>query len=254
MASPLSLPQHGSVEIDGRATPYRVRRSRRSRHAALHIHPRSGLEVVIPTEAPDGLVDELLHEKRDWLRRHALELQRAQHSSLPLQSGKLLPLRGEWYPLRISPPSGTRARTPSRANARSRAARVRFDGATIAVATREPSGVAAALERWYRRQARRVLLDRIAALRAPNDPPVRRLAVRDQGTRWGSCSSAGTLSFNWRLIMAPPDVLDAVVVHELVHLTIGDHSDRFWSALQTRFPRHKTCRRWLDANAYRLGF
>ena len=251
MASPLSLPQHGSVEIDGRATPYSVRRSTRSRHAALHIHPRAGLEVVIPARAPDSLVDDLLHEKRDWLARHALELQRAQHSRLPLQSGKFLPLRGEWYPLRISPPSGTRARPASRSRAQSR---VRFDGATIEVATREPSGVAAALERWYRRQARQILLDRIAALRAPDEPPVRRLAVRDQGTRWGSCSSAGTLSFNWRLIMAPPDVLDAVVVHELVHLTIGDHSDRFWSALQTRFPRHKTCRRWLDANAYRLGF
>ena len=54
--------------------------------------------------------------------------------------------------------------------------------------------------------------------------------------------------------MAPPDVLDAVVVHELVHLTIADHSDHFWSALQARFPRHKACRRWLDANAYRLVF
>jgi len=247
MASPLSQPQRGSVEIDGRAIPYSVRRSTRSRHAALHIHPRSGLEVVIPAHALDSLVDELLHEKRDWLQRHLVELQRAQHHRVPLQNGTLLPLRGEWYPLRVSPPPDSRGRAAA-------CSRVRFDGATIEVAAREPSGLPAALERWYRRQARQVLLDRIAALRAPNDPPVRRLAVRDQDTRWGSCSSAGTLSFNWRLIMAPPDVLDAVVVHELVHLTIADHSDHFWSALQARFPRHKACRRWLDANAYRLVF
>ena len=73
----------------------------------------------------------------------------------------------------------------------------------------------------------------------------RRIEIRDQRTRWGSCSSRGTLSFNWRLVLAPFDVLDYVVVHELCHLRVADHSKRFWELVESRRPGWREQRDWL---------
>ncbi len=72
-----------------------------------------------------------------------------------------------------------------------------------------------------------------------------RIQVRDQRTRWGSCSSLGTLSFNWRLVLAPYDVLDYVVVHELCHLRVSNHSRWFWQLLEERRPHWHDQRDWL---------
>jgi len=239
-ATPALEPSDGAVVVRGRAAPYRIRRSTRAHQAALHIHPRRGLEVVLPARTPRRAAERLLTEKAAWLDRHADTLFRACQPAPVLAAGATLPYRGNWLALRFTP-----ARRPA----------VRATATTLAVATPEPTdcvAVGAQLERWFRERARTDILVRLAALQRPSDGPVRRVVIRDQQTRWGSCSSRGTLSFNWRLVMAPPAVLDAVIVHELVHLRVPDHSPAFWRALDRRFPRHGACRRWLDANAYRL--
>ena len=80
----------------------------------------------------------------------------------------------------------------------------------------------------------------------------RRVVVRDQRTRWGSCSSRGTLSFNWRLALAPADVLDYVVVHELCHLREPNHSRRFWRAVERARPDYARHERWLRDHGWEL--
>lgn len=74
----------------------------------------------------------------------------------------------------------------------------------------------------------------------------RRVTIREQKTRWGSCSSKGNLNFNWKLIMAPPQVLDYVVIHELCHLKEFNHSPRFWALVEARMPEYKAWKKWLD--------
>lgn len=78
------------------------------------------------------------------------------------------------------------------------------------------------------------------------------ISIRDQKTRWGSCSSKGNLSFNWRLILAPPNVLDYVVVHELCHRIEMNHSPRFWALVESVMPDYKQYRKWLKENGTKL--
>jgi len=102
-----------------------------------------------------------------------------------------------------------------------------------------------ALERWYRTQARREIAPRLDAAAANAGTAYRGLTIRSQRTRWASCSSSGAMSFNWRLLLAPPAVLDYVVEHEVCHLEVMDHSQRFWSLLEARVPEWRVHARWL---------
>ncbi|MGH2873967.1 MAG: M48 family metallopeptidase, partial [Solirubrobacteraceae bacterium] len=111
------------------------------------------------------------------------------------------------------------------------------------------AGHHAALERWYRRMARREIgarLDRACAIAGFS---YTRLTIRDQRTRWGSCSRAGAISFNWRLLLAPEAVLDYVIWHELCHLAFMDHSPRFWGLVARYCPEHREHAAWLKRNA-----
>jgi predicted metal-dependent hydrolase len=103
----------------------------------------------------------------------------------------------------------------------------------------------ALVEAWYRRQARVVIESRAQAAAAALGARVPRIAIRDPRSRWGSCSSTGTLSFSWRLLLAPERVLDYVVAHEACHLVRPDHSATFWDLVAEAFPGHQAERAWL---------
>jgi predicted metal-dependent hydrolase len=84
--------------------------------------------------------------------------------------------------------------------------------------------------------------------RTPN-----RVAIRNQSTRWGSCSSKGNLNFNWKLVLAPPEALDYVVAHELCHLLEFSHSPNFWKLVEKAFPDYKFWKKWLKDHGKELG-
>jgi hypothetical protein len=105
-----------------------------------------------------------------------------------------------------------------------------------------------AIDRWYRREAR----ERIGAVAASEADRLElepgRITIRDQRTRWGSCSTSGTLSFNWRLVIGPGHALRYVVVHELIHIRHHNHSRAFWDALSEAMPDWRRSAAWLRAN------
>ena len=127
--------------------------------------------------------------------------------------------------------------------------RVHRDGTRLLI----PAGDARpALERFYRRAARTEVAPRLDSATAAAGTSYSGLDIRAQKTRWASCSSSGRMSFNWRLVLAPENILDYVVWHEVCHLEVADHSPRFWALVERRWPRWREDRDWLRHNGATL--
>ena len=109
-----------------------------------------------------------------------------------------------------------------------------------------------ALEKRYIAAAKEYFPKRVAHFHQFTGGSYNRITIRDQKTRWGSCSARGTLSFNWRLMLAPPAILDYVVVHELCHLTHMNHSAAFWQKVESVYPDYRTARKWLKDHGQEL--
>jgi predicted metal-dependent hydrolase len=149
--------------------------------------------------------------------------------------GSTLPYRGEEHTVRLE--DGRRAGV-ARTSARE-----------LVVSMRRPGieGARRLLKRWYLGEAAAVLAARAEALGQAMEVAWTRVTVRDPRSRWGSCSAQGRLSFNFRLVMAPPEVLDYVVVHELAHRVAPNHSPRFWVVVARHCPDYRSRLSWLRA-------
>lgn len=224
---------------------YLVRRSDRARWARLTLDPSGSPLVVLPAQASDRLAAEMVERHRVWIERHQRRLA-AERLALadrpPLGSGRVLPLRGIEHRIAVVALAGGRRRP-----------RVRIHGASPPIIAVELSvGVGgrlrAVLERWLRAAARADLSAAVTRRSSEMGLVAGALSVRDQRSRWGSASRRGHLSFSWRLVLCPPEVLDYVVVHELAHLRWAGHGPRFWSLVRRHVPRADEHRRWLRRN------
>jgi len=125
---------------------------------------------------------------------------------------------------------------------------VQFGLETIRVSNAE-SDLRTSIERHLRNLAAKGFPARVFELATPHQLPVKRVTVRNQRTRWGSCSRRGTISLNWRLIQAPPFVRDYLIFHELAHLREMNHSPRFWREVEKLCPDYRTAENWLRENS-----
>jgi predicted metal-dependent hydrolase len=223
------------------AIPYRIRRSERARRARILVDG-DGVEVVVPRRFPLREVEPFVEEKRAWIER-TLRRMRETEAELPparLADGGQVPYLGERLHLVVR-----------RERGRSREHVVRR-GWQLRVALPPDGELGGALERWYRRRAREEVAPRLDAACARAGVGYARLQIRAQRTRWASCSSTRAMSFNWRLLLAPPEILDYVVEHEVVHLEVLDHSPRFWELLASRCPEWEQREEWLRRHGHAL--
>jgi predicted metal-dependent hydrolase len=223
------------------AIPYRIRRSDRAQRARILVDG-DGIEVVVPQRFPLKDVEPFVEEKRAWIER-TLERMRETDAELPparLTDGGEVPYLGERLGLDVR---------VERRRVREHVAR---RGDRLQLALPPGTKVRDALERWYRRRTRAEVAPRLDAACARWGSAYTKLQVRGQRTRWASCSSTGAMSFNWRLLLAPPHVLDYVVEHEVVHLDVLDHSQRFWILLSERVPDWREHERWLRRHGHAL--
>lgn len=227
-----------TILLDGRELAYSLRESPRARRLRLLIRPEGGLEVVVPRRTTRAHIEEVLREKAGWIDTTLARLTReaaALPAPAPLAHGQMLPFAGRELRLALLLAApGKRSHT-------------RLTGETLAltVADGRQETIRAALEAWYRAQAHEVFAARIAHCNAAYGFTFGRVSIKEQKSRWGSCSRAGNLNFNWRLLLAPPPVLDYVVYHELAHLKELNHSPRFWRLVARACPDYETHRAWL---------
>jgi predicted metal-dependent hydrolase len=203
---------------------YTVRRSARAKRVRVAVHHDRGVEVVLPQRAPETAARAAIIELRPWIERRLREVQAAR--AMVDARGDTVPYLGQTLRL---------VREPGRT-------RVHRRGDELLV----PGGDASeALERWYRRMAREEIAPRLDMAVRELGVAYTSLTIRNQKTRWGSCSSTGAMSFNWRLLLGPEEVLDYVVWHEACHLRQMDHSPRFWALVAHHMPAYPHARRWL---------
>lgn len=220
------------LQLADQALTYQLKRSAR-RSIGLKIS-NDGLTVTLPLRAPVAEADRLVRQKLNWILTKLSE--RAERPApMGLACGSPVLWLGEAVILRSGSP-------------RSRLA----DAELHLAADNHPEQLAAKLAHFYQRLARTHFGTRVQHWSAQMGLVPRRLALSSARGRWGSCSSAGAVRLNWRLMQAPPDVIDYVVIHELAHLAELNHSRRFWAIVETHCHDWKTHRGWLKRHGDQL--
>jgi predicted metal-dependent hydrolase len=210
----------------------RLRRHRRARRYTLRIHPTD--REAILTMPPRGT----LVEAREFAQLHggwiAARLGRLPKAA-PFQTGTVVPLRGVAH--RIVHRSGQRGTVWTE---------VRDSGERILCVAGGLEYIDRRVHDYLKREARKDLQKSAQSYARDMGVKIKRLSIRDQSSRWGSCTSAGSLSFSWRLILAPPFVLDYLAAHEVAHLVEMNHSARFWRVVARVCPSVERAKKWLD--------
>jgi predicted metal-dependent hydrolase len=204
--------------------PYRIRRSDRARRVRVSVDANGQVEVVLPRRSPERHAAEAVRELASWIERRRRAVAKA--AAEVGRAEGTVPYLGEILQL-VPEPGRTR---------------VHRRGDTLLVPEGDPRE---ALERWYRSRARAEVGPRLDAATGRAGTRYAGLTIRGQRTRWASCSSSGAMSFNWRLLLAPAEILDYVVEHEVAHIEVMDHSPRFWRLLASRSPDWRAHSAWL---------
>lgn len=212
-----------------------LRHSVRAKRLSLRVSRLDGrVTLTLPQRTPQREGVAFLQSKADWLRGHLAQLRPVSQA----QAGSQVLFRGVAYPVVADP--------------RARAA---IGTAAIKVSQNRPAGPQIkALFRHHARDALAEASDRYAHALGRS---YTRLSIRDTRSRWGSCSAQGTLMYSWRLIMAPPAVLDYVAAHEVAHLVEMNHQPAFWDVVGGICPDYRTHRDWLRAHGdslHRVNF
>lgn len=245
-----SIPAHNAsefVEISGLNVPVEVRRHPKARRLTLRIrHGRPGLVLTVPTTCPLAEAIDFAERNADWARTHLDAVPAPVH----LRHGAELPVRGDLHRLSFTGPSSGRGVVWTQ-DRRVGAGAQSGPGRTLCVAGRIEHAPRR-LTNWLIDQAAEDLSARVHYHACNLGLKPRRITIRDQTSRWGSCSSRGALSFSWRLILAPSDVLDYVAAHEVAHLQEMNHSDRFWALVRATMPTMDRHRNWLRVHGAEL--
>ncbi len=213
----------------------RLIRSRR-RSLALIVERDGSLTVRAPLHLKQAEIERFVRDKSDWIARKQAQLARHPQVTHHYQEGETFLYLGAAYPLQLV--------------ARFKEG-LRFEGGFKLDSARQAEGEPL-FTGWYRRQARKHIQARVAHYAGLHGFKPGKVRISSARTRWGSCSTKGTLSFTWRLVMAPEAVVDYVVVHELCHLKHLNHSKAFWAQVARILPDFKAQRAWLKTHGEQL--
>jgi predicted metal-dependent hydrolase len=220
-------PATETLRVGSHVVPLLVVRHPRARRYLLRLRADGTARVTIPRGGSAAAAREFVERNRPWLERQWQAILSRPRQPATLQIGASVLFRGELVPIESDQP-GT----------------VRFGSEVLSVAD-TTADLRPMVEKHLRRLATRELAVRLLELAAQHGFAVNRVSVRNQRSRWGSCSRTRTISLNWRLIQIPAAVRDYIMLHELAHLRQMNHSQRFWREVERLCPDYKQAERWL---------
>ncbi len=217
--------------------PYLIKRNRKSRSVKISITPEGEVIVTAPPLVPEFFIRNVVEKSEVWISRNVSKIQRTK--ARMHEQGDILFL-GQPMKIEMIFDHGKSG--------------VEIDGNTLKVyqVLKTDESSKKQLVRWYKSTAETYITKEVHLLAKRMNVSFERVLFRDQKTRWGSCSSTGTLSFNWKLIQAPIEVMRYVVIHELSHITHMNHSSEFWKRVSEFDPEYKEHRAWLKKQSVLL--
>jgi len=199
---------------------------------SLIIETNGTLTVRAPLRMKEADIQRFIEAKKDWIKRKQTQARKDTVAPRQYIDGETFWYLGREFPLRIIPDG--------------KPALVVDNSFKLVKSARQHAETV--FTSWYRKQARILLLKRVDYFAQKYGFNAGKIRISSARTRWGSCSTKGTLSFTWRLVMAPLEVIDYVVVHELCHLKEMNHSKAFWGQVESILPDYKQRRKWLKKN------
>jgi predicted metal-dependent hydrolase len=213
-----------------------VRSKRRT--IALIVERDGSLTVRAPKRAATVAIQSFILEKQEWIIRSRERMQGlVEAPKKEYKDGERFLFLGSEYELSMVKPQ-----RPA----------LKFENGFTLGSTSQSKGGQIFIK-WYKEQAYRIIMERVKLFSESYGFSPKQVKISSARTRWGSCSPDGTLNFTWRLVMAPLDVVDYVVVHELVHLRVKNHSSKFWKEVEKIMPEYKDRRKWLRIHGEALS-
>jgi predicted metal-dependent hydrolase len=213
----------------------KIIRSLRKKTISLQVMPDASITVTVPFFLPNSHVQQILKEKEEWIKKHQ-QIMQTRNQAHSLSDKETYLYLGKRYPLEL----------------RLKQKELVMVSDKLYVATSNKKYVRSYLTSWYRQQARKLITGRVERYANLAGLKYNVVKITEAQTRWGSCSSDKNLNFNWKLVMAPLEVIDYVVAHELAHLVELNHSRAFWETVRKMFPLYRQYRTWLKRYGYML--
>jgi len=211
---------------------------------AIQIQPVDKILVLSPKGIPAEIIKEKVKSKSKWIIKKLLDFKDMGY--LPFNrefvNGEAFMYLGRNYSLQILLDKNLQR------------IKVELSDGKLSIYTpiKEQPVLKKAMEKWYRREAKKIILKRIEFYKPKVSIEPRAIKIKEQKKRWGSCTSKGDLLFNWRTVMAPSPVIDYIIVHEMSHLTNKNHSSKFWKSVELILPDYKIRKKWLRDYGIRM--
>ena len=218
--------------------PHKIIRSKR-KTIALQINENAELIVRAPYHASQRLIGKFIDEKQEWIlnaqNKAASKLEEI-NQNREFKDGKRVMYLGLEYEIRLN----------------GRINNIELDGKFMEFPFKKLECADSYLEGWYKKRAKEIIAPQTEKHAKAHDLTFAKIGITSAKRRWGSCNNKGSINFSYRLVMTPPEVIDYVIVHELMHLKEMNHSAKFWAHVEQIIPEYKKHRKWLRDNQHRF--
>lgn len=228
---------------------YQIRRSERAKKTRIIVTSEK-IEVVAPPKVPERRIQAFVAAQQEWILNALKRVRHRVHTTQSLAptlyvEGANVPFQGQQIPLTIKPTTAKRLRV----QLTDRHFVIYLPGSQSGDSSEQ---IKTALEVWMKQHAKQLALQWIEQHSPKHQLFPRNLRIKTQKTRWGSCGPRNDINLNWLLLLAPPVIMEYVVIHELCHIKHKNHSQDFWQLVATHMPDYLQHRRWLKQHGASL--